>query len=148
MTTGAPATELNEAASWALVRESVVGRLAVVVDGGPDIFPVNYVVDHGSVVLRTAAGTKLAAAVNQPVAFEVDGYDPSTGDAWSVVVKGVAREIKQLHEVVDALDLPLDTWHPAPKPRLLRIEPTAVTGRRFGRAEQPAARSAARAAHE
>ena len=42
----------------------------------PDIFPINYVVDHGAVVFRTAEGTKLAAAVlGQGVAFEIDGYE-------------------------------------------------------------------------
>ena len=38
--------------------------------------PVNFVVEHGNVVFRTAEGTKLAAAVlGTAVAFEVDGYD-------------------------------------------------------------------------
>lgn len=129
---------LQEHESWALAREAVVGRLAVTVDAEPDIFPVNYVVDHGSVVIRTAEGTKLAAAVNRAVAFEVDGYDPVTGNAWSVVMKGQVRELTQLHEVLDALELPLHTWHAAPKPRLLCIEPTSVTGRRFPRPAPPA----------
>ena len=60
---------------WELLRDSVVGRLAVTVDGRPDIFPVNPVVDHGSIVFRTSAGTKLAATKGHEVAFEVDGYD-------------------------------------------------------------------------
>jgi len=129
---------MAESESWALAREAVVGRLAVVVDGRPEIFPVNFLVDHGSVVFRTAAGVKLSAAVGQPVAFEVDGYDPSTGEAWSVVIKGTGREVKHLYEVLDAIQLPLDTWHAAPKPRIVRIEAEMVTGRRFPRAELPA----------
>lgn len=55
--------ELSDAHSWALLRQAVVGRLAVIVDGAPDNFPVNHQVDHGSVVFRTAAGTKLAGAL-------------------------------------------------------------------------------------
>ena len=78
---------------WELLRESPVGRLAVVVDGSPDIFPVNPVVDHGTIVFRTTAGTKLAAAKGRDVAFEVDGYDAGTAQAWSVVVKGRAYEV-------------------------------------------------------
>ena len=132
--------ELSASESWGLLREQLVGRLAVVSndDPQPDIFPVNYIVDHGSIVFRTAAGTKLAAAVDRPVAFEVDGYDPASGEAWSVVVKGTAREVNDLDEVIDALDLPLFPWHAPPKPRIVRIEPDLISGRRFHVHDAPA----------
>jgi uncharacterized protein len=121
------------------------------VDEQPDIFPVNYLVDHGSIVFRTAEGTKLASSVGRLVAFEVDGYDPSSGEAWSVVVKGKAREVKQLHEVLEALDLPLFPWHAAPKRRIIRIEPETVSGRRFHVLDAPTRhmpRRTPRASHE
>ena len=61
---------------WARLGHARVGRLAISVAGRPDVFPVNFVVDHGTVVFRTAEGTKFAAgALGRPVAFEVDGYD-------------------------------------------------------------------------
>ena len=44
--------------SWLLLRSAAVGRLAVVVDGLPDIFPVNHPVDHGTILFRTAQGTQ------------------------------------------------------------------------------------------
>ena len=125
------AEALTVSASWAHLRRAAVGRLAVVVDGRPDIFPVNFLVDHGSVVFRTAAGTKLDAAVGQVVAFEADGYEPDVGEAWSVVVKGTAREVEELYEVIDALELPLFPWQSSPKPRIIRIEPEDISGRRF-----------------
>ena len=125
-------TELEHHECWELLRDSEVGRLAVAIAGHPDIFPVNFVVDHGSVVFRTAEGTKLAAAVlGQGVAFEADGYDPVLGEAWSVVVKGDAREIERTDELFDALDLPLFPWQAAPKHRFVRIVPREITGRRF-----------------
>lgn len=131
-TTQTPAAErLSTSQAWALARDSVVGRLAVVVKGQPDIFPVNHVVDHGTVVFRTAQGTKLSAAIGRPVAFEVDGYDVSTASAWSVVIKGRAHEIRELGDVVDALHLPVFPWHHAPKPRFVRIEPEVISGMRF-----------------
>ena len=46
---------------WTLLRHTEVGRLAVTMGTSPDIFPVNFAVDRGSVVFRTAEGTKLAA---------------------------------------------------------------------------------------
>ena len=83
-------------------------------------------------VFRTAEGTKLAAALlGRGVAFEVDGYDPDAGEAWSVVIKGTAVEIEKMYEMFDALDLPLFPWHAGPKHRFVRIEPEEITGRRF-----------------
>jgi uncharacterized protein len=117
---------------WTLLRSAEVGRIAVVVGGNPDIFPINFVVDHGTVVFRTADGTKLAAAaVNESVAFEVDGYDQEAGEAWSVVIKGRAKEIRRLHDLFDTSTLPLFPWHAAPKHRFVRITPDEVSGRRF-----------------
>lgn len=125
-------TSLDTHECLALLRTGVVGRLAVSVDDLPDIFPINYVVDRGTVVFRTSEGTKLGGALlGRGVAFEVDGYDPGVGEAWSVVVKGFAVEIEQMHQYFDALDLPLFPWHAGRKHRFVRIEPVEFSGRRF-----------------
>ncbi len=90
---------------------SRVGRLAVWVDDHPDIFPINYKVDHGTLVFRTADGTKLqAATADTPVAVEADGVDADTGIAWSVVVKGQAAPVKNQQEVLDTVGLLLFPW--------------------------------------
>jgi nitroimidazol reductase NimA-like FMN-containing flavoprotein (pyridoxamine 5'-phosphate oxidase superfamily) len=126
------ATEvLNDSECWSLLSEAVVGRLAVTLDGQPDIFPVNPVVDHGTIVFRTAAGTKLAAAEQRDVAFEIDGYDVDDGTAWSVVVKGRADQITGKQEIARAQALPLFPWQEGRKSRFVRIEPTTISGRRF-----------------
>ncbi len=117
---------------WELLRGESVGRLAVSIRDHPDIFPINYVVDRGGVVFRTAEGTKLAASVlGRGVAFEVDGVDHAVEEAWSVVIKGHAVEIERMDDVLDALDLPLFPWHAGPKHRFVRIEPVEISGRRF-----------------
>ena len=109
---------------WAGSRASIMNR--------PDIFPVNHIVDHGSLVFRTAEGTKLAAAVlGTAVAYEADGYDAVRGEAWSVVIRGQAVEIERIHELLAATDLPLFPWQASPKGRFVRIEPESITGRRF-----------------
>ncbi|TVR26884.1 MAG: pyridoxamine 5'-phosphate oxidase family protein [Ilumatobacter sp.] len=129
--------ELTDSECWELMRANEqqgggVGRIAVAIMNQPDIFPVNYVVDHGSVIFRTAEGTKLAAAVlGTSVAFEADGYEPEAGEAWSVVIRGRAVELEQVHGRFDAADLPLFPWHASPKNRVVRIEPEIITGRRF-----------------
>jgi uncharacterized protein len=139
---GTAVTLLEESACWRLLRSSEVGRLAVSIDDHPDIFPINYLVDDKSIVFRTAEGTKFAAAVIRPsVAFEVDGYEPDVGEAWSVVVKGRAQEIS-MHELVDTMAFPLFPWHAAPKHRFVRIVPDDISGRHFHVVEsaQPGAR--------
>jgi nitroimidazol reductase NimA-like FMN-containing flavoprotein (pyridoxamine 5'-phosphate oxidase superfamily) len=127
------ATEiLSESECWDLLDLAAVGRLAVDIAGQPDIFPINFVVDDRGIVFRSAAGTKLAGAVlNEVVAFEIDGYEPGDRTAWSVVVKGNARQIERLQERFDAEDLPLFPWLAWDKPNFVRIEPTVVTGRRY-----------------
>ena len=122
--------ELDEHRCWELLRSQEVGRLAVAIANHPDIFPINFVVDHATIVFRTAEGTKLAASVlGDSVAFEIDGE--SDGEAWSVVVKGRAVEIERMYELFDAVELPLYPWHAAPKHRYVRILPELITGRRF-----------------
>ena len=134
---------LLENECWALLRQQEVGRLAVVVDGCPEIFPVNYVVDHGTVVFRTAEGSKLTALVTEKrVAFEIDGE--ADGDAFSVVVKGFAVEIGDRYELFDALELPLFPWHIAPKQHFVRILPELVTGRQFAVGDRRARHAADR----
>ena len=133
-----PLVTLDESECWALLRKADIGRLAVVVNHRPEIFPITYIVDHATIVFRTAVGTKLEGSLGRDVAFEVDGYEPDTGEAWSVIAKGLAREIKQMYEALEALELPLYPWHAGPKPRIMRIEPETITGRRFRVADEPA----------
>lgn len=129
--TFADAENLSPDVCWALMRTTTVGRLAVVVDDHPDIFPLNFVIDHGTVVFRTAEGTKVGGAMGSPVAFEADGYDVDTNRAWSVVVRGRAHSITEVDEVMDTTELPLHPWHGGAKDRFMRITPDGVTGRRF-----------------
>ena len=85
---------------WELLTQQRIARLAVVHQGEPDIFPVSYVVDHGGIVFRTGAGTKLAAASGHPVALEVDGEDDVQGTHWSVVLKGRASRVEGVKAVL------------------------------------------------
>ena len=48
-----------------------LGRLGVIADGRPLVLPVNYAFDGDSVVFRTDDGTKLHAAIGNPVIVKV-----------------------------------------------------------------------------
>ncbi|MFD3743273.1 pyridoxamine 5'-phosphate oxidase family protein [Nocardia sp. NPDC058633] len=117
---------------WALLRTEEVGRLAVWVDDHPEIFPLNYAVDHGTIVFRSARGTKVSAALSDAaVALEVDGYLASSHEAWSVVIKGRAEAVREIAELMDTVDIPLFPWQGGTKNVFIRLVPTMVTGRRF-----------------
>ena len=127
-----PVQNLEHHECWALLRTVSVGRLAVLVDGRPDIFPVNYTVDGGTLVFRTGQGTKLSAASGDAaVAVEADGVDPETSLAWSVVIKGTAALVKSTEDVLETSRLYLFPWQAGKKDAFVRITPDSVSGRRF-----------------
>jgi nitroimidazol reductase NimA-like FMN-containing flavoprotein (pyridoxamine 5'-phosphate oxidase superfamily) len=123
--------ELTLEECWELLESTVGGRVAVTVGTSPDVFPVNYVVRNREILIRTEAGTKLAAAtMMSSVAFEIDDFDEVTRKGWSVVVKGHGREPSTLDELVQLDELGIEPWVDASKSRWLAITPYEVTGRR------------------
>ena len=121
---------LDAADCWDLLRSASVGRLAVIVDGAPEIFPVNFTVEHSALVIRTGDGTKIDAVRGHPrVAFEIDGVDEQT--AFSVVVKGDAKEIKAPDELRDTVSLDVSPLQAGTKNHFVRILAEEVTGRSF-----------------
>lgn len=122
--------EISSGECWRRMRSETIGRIAYVDDRtGIEVFPVNFVVDRGSIVLRTAEGTKLTGLASRPeVVFEVDGGDPAARTAWCVVARGSAESIEVHDEIVDAFDLDLMTWHGAAKPFFVRVVPSTVEG--------------------
>lgn len=115
-----------------LLHHQNVPHLAVSIGELPDIFPLNFVVDRGSIVFHTAKGTRFTAAIpGRGVAFKVDDVEEPTGETWSVVVNGHAVELLWMHDLLAALDLPLSPRQAAPKDRFVRIEPVEISGRRF-----------------
>ena len=123
---------LTEEQCWELLGTQQIGRLAVVVAGRPDIFPVNYLVHDSELYFKTAEGSKLASVMaHREVAFEIDGYDEASNEAWSVVCVGMARVLSHDDEVEAAEHMPLFPWNLAPKNRFVAIEVTELSGRRF-----------------
>lgn len=123
---------LDEGECWALLQGKQFGRLAVSANNQPDVFPVNFIIDDGRLIIQSAPGHKFAAAVfGDAVAFEVDSIDEENGTGWSIVVKGPATEVDDLEDYLHVGDLPLEPWAGGAKLRFLQILPTIVTGRRI-----------------
>lgn len=117
-----------------LLAATTLGRLGVIIDGRPEIFPINHVYDResGSIVYPTRAGTKLHGALDWPwVAFEVDGTEPEDAGGWSVAVVGAAEEITDPEEIARFTRQRHVLWAAGRAAHWIRIVPTKVTGRRI-----------------
>jgi nitroimidazol reductase NimA-like FMN-containing flavoprotein (pyridoxamine 5'-phosphate oxidase superfamily) len=124
--------ELNRETCLHLLRTATVGRVGVSIDALPAVFPVFLTVLDGAVVFRTVPGTKLAAASNGSiVAVEADEFDPDTGEGWSVLVRGVAREMLRDKRAAAARRSLERTWIDDAAEHLIEVSTDLVTGRRI-----------------
>jgi nitroimidazol reductase NimA-like FMN-containing flavoprotein (pyridoxamine 5'-phosphate oxidase superfamily) len=130
-----PAAEiLDPEECWRLLGQTTIGRLAVIVDGHPEVFPVNYKVDDRTLVFRTGSGTKQKAIeTSATVALEADSVSAQFGLAWSVVVKGTATGTTVTGPALDETHWVLFPWQGVEQEHFVQIVPEAVTGRRFSR---------------
>lgn len=124
---------LNRPECFNLLALAQVGRVGLIVDGQPEILPVNFALDGETILFRTSEGSVLNKASMADVAFEVDHLDETTRTGWSVLVKGHADDIA---DAIDATSerirrLTLVTWAPGSRQRWFIIRPRSVTGRRL-----------------
>ena len=126
---------LGEEQSWHLLASADLARLAVSIDGGVDIFPINYVVADRVIFFRTAPGSKLMDLTKHPiVALETDGTHNRR--RWSVVVKGSAVRLGSDEEIESSGVLSLHSLVPTEKWNYVRITASSITGRQFTSSRQ------------
>ncbi len=124
--------DLSASQCWRLLRTVPIGRIALHHDDEIEVFPVNYVVDGGTVVFRTAAGTKLTLIGQDPTCtFEADEIDVAEQLVWSVVLKGTAKPLRGHDEITSSFDMEVPTWQAGPTPTYVRLTPAVISGRRF-----------------
>lgn len=120
--------------SWRLLSLHPVGRVGVLVDSAPEIYPVNHVVDGHTIVFRTDPGSKLCGLDRSPsVCFEADGLNLDDCTGWSVLVKGRAARVTSADDLRRAAKLPLRFWALGEKTHWIRVTPREITGRRIHR---------------
>jgi nitroimidazol reductase NimA-like FMN-containing flavoprotein (pyridoxamine 5'-phosphate oxidase superfamily) len=131
--TGRGLKNLDREACIELIESTPIGRVGFWADGAPLVLPVNFRWHDDGVVFRTLEGQKLdAAAISQPVCFEVDRWDDNTGSGWSVVARGVAEHVTDWADVEQLEQLGLIPWASEEwRPRWVRIVPTEISGRRL-----------------
>ena len=127
-------TVLSQSTCLDLLRDGVIGRVAMCTPDGPQIFPVNYVLFEDSVVFRTAAYSVLGThAWQSRLAFEIDHMDYDRQVGWSVLATGPGSRV----ECGPTLDAIVKQWNPRPwaagtRPLYVRLRWDSLSGRRVG----------------
>jgi uncharacterized protein len=131
-----PVFSMTEQECWYQLSSMTLGCLATSTDARPDIFPVNFVVQRRTILIRTAEGSKVAAISTNPwVAFEADDHGVERG--WSVVVHGHAELLEFGPDIARAEKAQVLPWTATAKPRFIRIDSTRISGRHFTFGAEP-----------
>ncbi|RSN11469.1 pyridoxamine 5'-phosphate oxidase [Nonomuraea sp. WAC 01424] len=123
---------LSEQECFLLLSSVPIGRIVFTDRALPAVQPVNFCLDGRFIVIRTATGSKLAAATRHAVvAFEADEFDAAMRTGWSVTAVGHAREVSDAAELDRLARLPLTTWAPGNRDHYIVIEAEQISGRRI-----------------
>lgn len=114
-----------------LLRAGTVGRIAVLSEGAPLMFPVNYRLVETSaptwLAVRTSEGNVIDRAPLN-VAFEIDALDDEHHGGWSVLVRGTLHHVDP-----DAADFRTrfdpEPWVADERDAWLVVAPFSITGR-------------------
>ena len=130
--------ELDENECLRLIGPGGIGRIAYVGRFGPAVLPVNYELQGGAIVFRTAEHGPLdedlrtgIANADYKVAFEIDDMDPAARQGWSVLIQGPAHHVTGDDEDV-VRRTGVEPWAPGDRELFVRIVPSRITGRRIG----------------
>lgn len=120
------------------LRLGCVGRIAVLGDPFPLIFPVNYRLvefaddaapGHLWIAVRTRAGNRIDRASTY-VSFEIDGVEPARRRGWSVLSTGTLHAADRSAAEFEAR-FDSQPWLTTDRDRWLVIQPVEITGRRI-----------------
>jgi nitroimidazol reductase NimA-like FMN-containing flavoprotein (pyridoxamine 5'-phosphate oxidase superfamily) len=127
---------MSQARCARILHDQSLGRVGFVDDQGiPQIYPLTYRYRNGRIYFLAAGGSKLAQATSgRRVAFEVDGWNPTNGTGWSVLVSGMCT-LADAVEAQAAAETGLRPWLQGDFPmQWVRIVPERISGRLLGSA--------------
>ncbi|WP_327092490.1 pyridoxamine 5'-phosphate oxidase family protein [Nonomuraea sp. NBC_01738] len=125
-------TILPEHECLALLGSAEIGRIVFTDRALPAVQPVNFHLDGNTLVIRTGAGSKLAAATRDAiVAFETDEFDSAARTGWSVTAVGHARAVEDPAELARLAALPLWPWAPGERDHYIVVSVERLSGRRI-----------------
>jgi uncharacterized protein len=123
----------NECLRLLAVGAGGVGRLGLVDTADRVVIePVNYRMLDQDVLVQVGAGSMLDAATNEAiVSFEIDQLSTAAGQAWSVLVHGLATVLPESTHAGPARPTGGAPAVPEPGHSLVRIRTEILSGRRF-----------------
>jgi nitroimidazol reductase NimA-like FMN-containing flavoprotein (pyridoxamine 5'-phosphate oxidase superfamily) len=121
---------LSPAECFDLLEPGGIGRVGFTSADGIMMLPVNFAVTGKTIIFRTAPDTLLALYADAQVSFEVDHFDETLHEGWSVLVHGHAHKVTDEREVKHLEDAThLKPWAPGARDVYVRIAPTRISGR-------------------
>jgi nitroimidazol reductase NimA-like FMN-containing flavoprotein (pyridoxamine 5'-phosphate oxidase superfamily) len=122
--------EIDHAECLVLLAGHQVGRVAYCDDRGPVVLPVNYALDHDTILIQTAPHSVLAQHLQgAPASFQIDDFDDFNQSGWSVLVRGEASYVEP-GDLPDDSDRP-HAWAEGQRNLHIRITPLQISGRRL-----------------
>ena len=130
MYSDAPAPkQLTREESLRLLASVPIGRIIYTRRALPAVELVNFVLDHGDVIIRAdRTGTLVAATREAVVAFEADSLDPARQAGWSVTVIGRSQEVTDPAEISRLQKIGIRSWAPGSLAHFIRISPEILNG--------------------
>lgn len=126
-----PVGPMDERECRELLAGATVARLGYVIEGRPQVVPVNITVVDGDVFIRSLPGSKAAAAGRgDVVCLEVDHLEPETMTGWSVTAHGPLELIVDARVLRRAWDNDPEPWQHGDRWRWLRLTPQTLAGAR------------------
>lgn len=124
--------ELDGAMCWTLLGDHGVGRVALTLEDGPVVLPVNYQVLDGEVMFSTGSASPLAAAADTEIAFEADHIDDAFSKGWSVLIVGTVRSVADEEAAQRLRETAYSTpWAGEEREHVMLLGAQRVTGRKI-----------------
>ncbi|UIZ11103.1 helix-turn-helix domain-containing protein [Streptomyces sp. R527F] len=124
--------ELDEALCRTLLGDHAVGRVALTLEDGPVVLPVNYQVLDGEVMFSTGSASPLAAAADTEIAFEADHIDDAFSRGWSVLIVGTVRSVADEEAAQRLRETAYSTpWAGEEREHVMLLGARRVTGRKM-----------------
>jgi len=131
---------LDEAECMRLISPGGIGRIAYSGRFDLTVLPVNYKLYEGTIVFRTAQDGATnedlrsgIASAEYRVAFEVDEFDKTAREGWSVLIQGPAHHVESERERESIAAAGVEPWAGGEREHYIRVTPARVTGRRISR---------------
>jgi hypothetical protein len=122
--------EMDRSECLELLASHQVGRVAYCDDLGPVVLPVNYSLDHETVLIRIFPHSTLARHLqSERASFEIDDFDYYNQSGWSVLVRGDAAHVEGV-DLPSQVDRPI-AWADGQRTYYVRITPHDISGRRL-----------------